>query len=59
MGIEAMRGANAMMADMMKLLMAGMQEQMDLSKDMIAVGVENQIIGDKMAIAQQIIDVYA
>lgn len=52
-------GANAIMADLMGILMQGMRNQADMSQKAIAVGVENSIIADKMAIAQNIIDVYA
>ncbi len=59
MSVTGVSGANQMMADLMRVLMQGMQEQMDMSQQMIAVGVENSIIADKMEIAQSIIDVYA
>ena len=59
MGASGIRGSNDMMMNMMQTLMQGMQKSADLSKSMIAVGVENTIIADKMSIAQQIIDVYA
>lgn len=59
MGVGGVSGANDNMMMLMQILMQGMQEQTDLSKKMIAVGVENTIIGDKMSLAQQIIDVYA
>ena len=59
MGVSGIRGSNDMMMSMMQTLMQGMQKSADLSKSMIAVGVENTIIADKMSIAQQIIDVYA
>ncbi len=60
MGASGIRGSNDMMMNMMQtLMMQGMQKSADLSKSMIAVGVENTIIADKMSIAQQIIDVYA
>lgn len=59
MGVTGLRGSNDMMAQMMQTLMQGMQKSADLSKNMIAIGVENTIIADKMSIAQQIIDVYA
>ncbi len=59
MGVSGVSGANSMMADMMQILLQGFNEQMDMSKQMIAVGVENEIISDKMATAQQIIDTYA
>lgn len=52
-------GANSMMADMMRLLMQGMQEQMEMSRQMIATGVEMSLASEKMATAQNIIDVYA
>ncbi len=59
MSVGGIRGSNDAMAQMMQTLMKGMQESADLSKSMIAIGVENSIIGEKMAIAQEIIDVYA
>ena len=59
MSVGGVGGANDMMMQMMQILMQGMQEQMDLSKKMLAMGVENGIIAEKMATAQQIIDVYA
>lgn len=59
MGVAGLGAANDNMMMLMQVLMKGMQESTDLSKNMIAVGVENKIIGDKMALAQQIIDVYA
>ncbi len=52
-------GANDMMAQMMQILLQGMQEQMNMSKQMIAAGVEMSASADQMAIAQNIIDVYA
>ena len=59
MGASGIRGSNDMMMNMMQTLMQGMQKSADLSKSMIAISVENTIIADKMAIAQEIIDVYA
>ncbi len=59
MGISGLRASYDGMAQMMQILMQGMQETTDLTKGMIAMNVENSIIGEKMAIAQQIIDVYA
>lgn len=59
MSVSGIGGSNDMMMQMMQVLMKGMQESADLSKNMIAIGVENTIIADKMSIAQQIIDVYA
>lgn len=52
-------GANRMMADLMRILLQGMQEQTDMAQQLVAVGVENQVAYDKMALAQNIIDVYA
>lgn len=52
-------GINSHMADMMRVLMQGVQESSDLAKASVAVGVENKIATDKMAIAQSIIDAYA
>ncbi len=59
MGVSGIRGSNDMMMSMMQTLMQGMQKSADLSKNMIAIGVENTIIADKMSITQEIIDVYA
>ncbi len=59
MGMTGIRGSNDSMAQLMQTLMQGMQKSADLSKNMIAISVENGIIGEKMAIAQEIIDVYA
>jgi hypothetical protein len=59
MGVSGLRASNDMMQQMMQTLMQGMQKSTDLSKAMISIGVENTIIGEKMSIAQQIIDVYA
>ncbi len=55
MSIGGINASNDMMAAMMQTLMKGMQESADLSKSMISIGVENSIIGEKMAIAQDII----
>lgn len=52
-------GVNSDMAALMQILMQGMTKQADMAQAMVAANVENQIIADKMAIAQQIIDVYA
>lgn len=52
-------GANDMMASLIGILMQGMQQQTNMSQKAIAVGVENSIVADKMALAQNIIDVYA
>ncbi|MCC8181236.1 MAG: hypothetical protein LIP23_10055 [Planctomycetes bacterium] len=57
--VSGVNGANSMMADLMRVLMQGMQEQMDLSKQMLAVGLDTSFQADKMALAQNIIDVYA
>ncbi len=60
-----LNASNDMMAAMMQTLMKGMQESANLSKNMIAMSVENKAIGEKMAIAQSIVsanggvDVYA
>ncbi len=59
MGVTGLRASNDGMVQLMQTLMQGMQKSTDLSKSMIAIGVENTIIADKMSIAQQIIDVYA
>ncbi len=52
-------GINSHMGDMMRILMQGVQETTDLAQASVAVGVENKIAADKMAIAQSIIDAYA
>ena len=52
-------GANDHMAMLMQVLMQGMQKQMQMSKDMVSVSIQNDIAADKMATAQNIIDVYA
>jgi hypothetical protein len=59
MSVGGVSGANDMMMQLMQILMQGMQEQMDMSQKVLAMGVENGIIADKMAVAQNIIDVYA
>lgn len=59
MGVSGVSGANDMMLQMMQLLMQGMNEQLELNKDMIALGVESGFAAEKMALAQGIIDVYA
>ncbi len=59
MGVAGLRSSYDTMTSLMQTLMQGMQKSTDLSKSMIAVGVENTIVADKMSIAQQIIDVYA
>ncbi len=59
MGMTGIRGSNESMAQLMQILMQGMQKSTDLSKNMIAINIENGLIGEKMAIAQEIIDVYA
>ncbi len=59
MAVSGVGGANDMMAQMMQMLLQGMQEQMEMSQKMLAVGIENGLIADKMATAQGIIDVYA
>lgn len=59
MGVGGIAATNDHMMLMMQILMQGMREQADMSKKMIALGVENSLIADKMATAQQIIDVYA
>lgn len=59
MSVGGVSGANDPMMMLMQTLMKGVQAQSDLCMDMVAVGLENTIIGEKMATAQQIIDVYA
>lgn len=59
MATSGVTGANDMSAQLLQILMKGMQEQTDMSKKMMAMGVENQIAGQKMATAQSIIDAYA
>ncbi|MCD8352466.1 MAG: hypothetical protein LUC93_17825 [Planctomycetaceae bacterium] len=59
MGVGGISGANDAMMQMMQILMQGMAEQTELCENMVAVSIENSMIGQKMATAQQIIDVYA
>ncbi len=59
MAVGGIGGANDAMMQMMQILMQGMTAQTELCQDMVAVSLENTIIGDKMSTAQQIIDVYA
>ena len=59
MGIGGLNAANDMMMQMMQVLMQGMQESTEMSQKMVALSIENSAVGEKMAIAQNIIDVYA
>lgn len=59
MGIAAFNASNDMMVQMMQTLMQGMQKSTELATDMVAVNIENTASGEKMALAQHIIDVYA
>ncbi|MCC8191355.1 MAG: hypothetical protein LIP77_12105 [Planctomycetes bacterium] len=59
MAVGGVTGANGMMLQMMQLLLQGMEEQSDLAMKMVAAGVETGISTGKMALAQNIIDVYA
>ncbi len=59
MSVGGVGGGAADMSGLMQVLQTGIQKQTDLSKNMISIGVENSIIGNKMSIAQEIIDVYA
>lgn len=59
MGVSGINASNDMMMAMMKMLMQSMQQTSEMATDMIAVGVENSMAGQKMATAQNIIDVYA
>lgn len=59
MGISVFNASNDMMVKMMQTLMQGMQQSAELATDMVAVNIENAASGQKMAIAQHIIDVYA
>lgn len=52
-------GINSNMAGLMQILMQGVKQSSDLAMASVAVGVENQVAADKMAIAQSIIDAYA
>lgn len=52
-------GINDTMMALMQVLMQGMKEQTDMCEKIVAVGLENHIIGKNMATAEQIIDVYA
>lgn len=59
MGITAFNASNDMMMKMMQTLMQSMQKSTELATDMVAVNLENSAIGEKMDLAQHIIDVYA
>lgn len=59
MSVGGVGGANDGMAALMQILMQGMKSQTDMCEKMISVSLENSIIGEKMSIAEQIIDVYA
>lgn len=59
MSVGGVGGANDMMMRLVQILMQGMQEQVDLSQKMLAANVEIAASVDQMAIAQNIIDVYA
>lgn len=59
MSVGGVGGSSDAMMMMMNVLMEGMKQTTELSTKMIAVGIENTIIGEKMATAQNIIDVYA
>lgn len=59
MSVGGVGGGAADMSGLMQVLQTGIQKQTDLSKNMISIGVENSIIGNKMSISQEIIDVYA
>lgn len=59
MSISTLNASNDNMAMLMNILMKGMRQTADMSQKMIAMNVENSIIGEKMATAQNIIDVYA
>ncbi len=52
-------GVNSQMAELMQILLKGVNESTDLAMASVAVGVENKACADKMAIAQSIIDAYA
>ena len=59
MSVGGVSGANDMMMQLMQVLMQGMQENMDMAQKMIATNVEISASAEKMATAQNIIDVYA
>lgn len=59
MSVGGVSGANDMMMQLMQVLMQGMQENMDMAQKMIATNVEISASVEKMATAQNIIDVYA
>ncbi len=59
MSINTLNAANDNMMMLMQILMKGMNQGAELSKKMLAVNLENTVIGEKMATAQNIIDVYA
>ena len=56
---EGISGINSNMAQLMQVLLKGVEESTDLAMASIAVGVECKVAADKMAIAQNIIDTYA
>lgn len=59
MGISLLNAQHDMMRNLMQTMMKGMQQSSELATDMVALNVENSIAGEKMQLAQQIIDVYA
>ena len=59
MGVGGIGASNDAMMQMMQILMEGMKAQTEMCETMVAMSVENSMIGEKMATAQQIIDVYA
>ena len=56
---EGISGINSNMAQLMQVLLKGVEESTDLAMASVAVSVENKVAADKMAIAQSIIDTYA
>lgn len=57
--ISMLNASNSMMSGLMQTLMKGMQQSTELATDIVAVNLENSIAGEKVELAQQIIDVYA
>ena len=56
---EGISGVNSNMAQLMQVLLKGVEESTDLAMASVAISVESKVAADKMAIAQSIIDTYA
>ncbi len=59
MSVSALNASQDHMMMMMQVLMKGMKQTADMSQQLLSVNLQNSIAGEKMAIAQNIIDVYA